>query len=76
MGDGIPIIISMTISITVGSMCVCVERLCSRRRCGLDCHGGAMGTHHCAVENITVLFVALKLFKNSRYDTIRYEMLF
>ena len=33
---------------------VCTERLCSRRPYSLDCHGGAMGMYHCALENITV----------------------
>jgi len=34
---------------------VSVEHLCSRRPYSLDCHGGAMGMYHCALENTTVL---------------------
>jgi len=37
-------------------MYVCKKKLCSRRKkqpYSLDCHGGAMGMYHCALENIT-----------------------
>ena len=39
-------------------MHACVEHLCSRRPYSLDCHGGAKGMYHCALENITVFSCA------------------
>jgi len=32
-----------------------IEHLCLRRDYILDCHGGAMGMHYCALENITAM---------------------